>query len=241
MKSVETSSNGPAPAAVGLADAAGSTPAAKTTAASKPLTVSSYAVNPSSKVVTSKGNQNFRLYIGGKLNASNVAAYTVKVPLWRGKKFVKSVYIKNTSSQSFALSPKSSKTHYGRFTFKPARVYIRYTNGKRVDYKVNVYKNFYMKGGISGNLNIARTGNKHHFYFTTKYFSGTKQKYVAYSPKNARLQYKSGGSWKNYGGKLKIKNGKWSSYKNISGRHTWRISVPTASQIVGGRTSAISI
>jgi hypothetical protein len=221
--------------------AGSSAAAAKTTSSTKPMEIKSLTVSPSSRAVSKKGNQSYNVYANWKQNSNQLKAISIKFPLWRGKKFVKNVYAHNVNGASFKLNPKSSSMHFGHFTFKNPQVTVRYTNDKKVRYTVGVKKTFSMKAAISGSLHIKRNGTKYHFSASTKYYSGVHQKKVAYNPRGARLQYKSGGHWKNYGSALTFKHGKWTSYKHFGSRHTWRVSVPATTSIVGGRTSSVTI
>ena len=134
----------------------------------------------------------------------------------------------------------------GTYTVGPADVWANYSykdSGQTLNdsryYWDNTKKSFNVRGKTKSSLTAKRSGKKVTLTAKASVFSPEKDRYAQYNPKNAKLQVKSGKSWKTVK-TLKLNKGKASVSLKDSRKKTYRVTVPTASWAVATTTKAVT-
>lgn len=134
----------------------------------------------------------------------------------------------------------------GKFTVGPAEVYSKYTykqNGDNewsdLDYMDYTKKNFYVRGAVKSNLSAKRKGAKVTLSTSASVFAAEKGRWQQYNPKNAKLQVKSGKTWKTVK-TLKLNKGKASVTLKDSKKKTYRVTLPKATWAVAKTSNAVT-
>lgn len=134
----------------------------------------------------------------------------------------------------------------GVYTVGPADVWAQYLykeNGETTSdtrsYWDTTRKSFNVRGKTKSSLTAKRSGKKVTLTAKASVFSPEKDRYAQYNPKNAKLQVKSGKSWKSVK-TLKLNKGKASVSLKDSKKKTYRVTVPTASWAVATTTKAVT-
>lgn len=134
----------------------------------------------------------------------------------------------------------------GAYTVGPADVWANYSykdNGQILNdsryYWDNTKKTFNVRGKTKSTLTANRSGKKVTLNVTASVFSPEKDRYAQYNPKNAKLQVKSGKTWKTIK-TLKLNKGKASVKLTDAKKKTYRVTVPKASWAVATTTKTMT-
>lgn len=137
-------------------------------------------------------------------------------------------------------------TGLGVYTVGPADVWARYAYkedgesfGAVRTYWDNTKTSFNVRGKTTSSLTAKRSGKKVTLTAKATVFSPEKDRYAQYNPKNAKLQVKSGKTWKTIK-TLKLNKGKASITLKDSKKKTYRVTVPKASWAVATTTKAVA-
>lgn len=138
-------------------------------------------------------------------------------------------------------------TGLGQYTIGPADVRAEYkykdsygdwTTDSR-DYWDTTKKDFNVRGHTKSSLAAKRSGTKVTLTASASFYSPENGRYAQYSPKNAKLQVKTGKSWKTIK-TLKLNKGKASISLKDSKKKTYRVTVPKNAWAVATTTKAIT-
>lgn len=134
----------------------------------------------------------------------------------------------------------------GVYTVGPAEIWAQYLykeNGDTLSnsrsYWDTTKKSFNVRGKTKSTLTAKRSGKKVTLTAKASFFSPEKDRYAQYNPKNAKLQVKSGKTWKTIK-TLKLNKGKAAVTLKDSKKKTYRVTVPTASWAVATTTKAVT-
>lgn len=195
--------------------------------------------------VGSKGCKSFGYYASYEYGRYANADFTISVDLYRGNKKIKTITTRNTGLGKVTICPKDAKTRYGAYSLRnivtKGSTYYWDSNYRKHNQPVTARQkmqlNFNVKGALSGKLYSERRGSKVSFVVKTRVFSDKYQKNVAYNPKGAKLQYKSGKKWKTLK-TLKFKKGRATYGLRTSKYNSYRVTVPARSWATGGTATS---
>lgn len=198
-------------------------------------------------VVGSKGCVALSFGLKGQYGPNATGRYTLTTDIMRGRTKVGTAKFTNTNQGRATICPNKSNQRFGYpwhlgWVKVSAQQYVPATHSYRwVNYTAKVTsKTFAVKAKLGGKIHGVSKGSKKSFTTKTWYFSDKHQKNVAYNPSGAKLQYKSGKSWKNYRS-LKFSKGKSYTTFYRSGSLQWRVYIPRKNWVVGGTTHTIVI
>lgn len=223
---------------------------AKLTAA-LPLGIKGVVANYKAITVSSGGCRYNDFGFQSPWNTGDVVSYSGSSEVYRGKSKIATVKLDSNLRGTVKICPKVNAQRYGAFsvggtTFKVVLA-VRNANNqwdgkttKTVTWRDNHWAAFTVKGAIDGNLYGKRVGSKKTFTTTLRYFSDKSQKWVSYNAGGAKLQYKSGSSWKNLKS-LKFKSGKASYVQRTSKKYSYRVTVPGTAWVNGGTTKSFTL
>ncbi len=197
-------------------------------------------------VFSGAGCKTLEFYVAIKFGDRATGNYTLTTDVARGNTAVAKVTTKNTGLGKATICPSKSNQRYGypwHLGWVSANVEYWDANNQRkwvrTTWKVTS-KTFAVKAALKGPISAQRRGNNVTFTVKPTYFSDKYQKWVAYNPTGATLQYKSGSTWRSVK-TLRFSGGKavYTHYSPSS--RLWRINVPVKTWVVGGQSSGLYI
>ncbi len=107
------------------------------------------------------------------------------------------------------------------------------------DYTDNTSKTFYVRGKTKSTLTAKRSGSKVTLTAKAHVYSPEKYRYAQYNAKGAKLQVKSGKTWKTIK-TVNLSKGKATVTVKQSKKKTYRLHVPTATWAASTTTKSVS-
>lgn len=211
----------------------------------KALDVTSYSV--SDVVFSNSECKDIAIKPVLKKRISTADEWSINFGVWfKGNELETGQIIKGNSYDKVNVCPDDIGFGLGKYTVGPADVYAEYTykqNGYNewsyLHYMDYTKKSFYVRGAVKSNLTAKRKGTKVTLSTSASVFAAEKDRWQQYNPKNAKLQVKSGKTWKTVK-TLKLNKGKASVTLKDSKKKTYRVTLPKATWAVAKTSNAVT-
>lgn len=213
-------------------------------ASERPIDITGYKV---SNITVSDSNcRNLTVTASTKVNSDFVDSFGI-VDISRGGGVVDSLWFEGRSITDRAMICPSF-SGLGTYKVGPADLSAEYEYYDSLfesymsdynDYTDNTSKKFYVRGKAKSTLTAKRSGSKVILTAKAQVYAPDKYRYTQYNAKGAKLQVKSGKTWKTIK-TVNLSKGKATVTIKQSKKKTYRLHVPTATWAASTTTKSAS-
>lgn len=220
------------------------TVAAPAQASERPIDITGYKV---SDITVSDSNcRNLTVTASTKIKSDFVDSYGV-VDVTRGGGVVDALWFDGrTITDRAMICP--SVSGLGTYKVGPADISAEYEYYDSLfgdymsdysDYTDNTSKSFYVRGKAKSTLTAKRSGSKVTLTANAQVYAPEKYRYAQYNAKGAKLQVKSGTTWKTIK-TVNLSKGKATIAIKQSKKKTYRLHIPTATWAASTTTKSVA-
>lgn len=212
-------------------------------ASSRPIDITGYTV--SDQVISSTKCR----YVTVKMTTKKQKDYAssdIDVDVTKGRDLVDSLWSENGKTLNrLLLCPWTGD--FGKYTVGPADVFAEYTYHDRYIGKTTGYRNyldgtkksFYVRSKSLASTSATRRGKTVTLKVSAKVFSPSNFGYRAYNAKSAKLQVKSGKSWKTVK-TVRLSHGKATATVRTSVKKQYRFTFPKTTTATGATSKVVT-